>query len=93
MVSISSRDISERKKNEIFIKKQNDALSDIIFFQSHEVRRPVANILGIISILDKSNLSKENKNQIELLDISVKELDNIIKTIVTMAHYNIKEEK
>ncbi len=93
VVSISSRDISERKKNEIFIKKQNDALSDIIFFQSHEVRRPVANILGIISILDKSNLSKENKNQIELLDISVKELDNIIKTIVTMAHYNIKEEK
>ena len=92
-VSISSRDISERKKNEIFIKKQNDALSDIISFQSHEVRRPVANILGIINVLDKSNLSGENKNWIELLDISVKELDEIIKTIVTMAHYNIREEK
>lgn len=83
-VSISSRNISEKKKNEIFIKKQNDALSDIISFQSHEVRRPIANILGIINVLDKSSLSEENKNWIELLDISVKELDDTIKTIVTM---------
>lgn len=92
-VSISSRDIGESKENEIFIEKQNEALSNIISFQSHEVRRPVANILGIISVLDKSSLSEENKKWIELLDISVKELDDIIKTIVTMANYNIKEEK
>ena len=84
-ISISSRDISERKKNEFLAQKQSDTLKDIIFFQSHEVRRPVANILGIISCLDNSNFSEENKKLIELLDITTKELDSIIKAIVTRA--------
>jgi len=85
-VSISSRDISERKKNEIFIKKQNEALKDIIFFQSHEVRRPVANILGILQLLDTSQLTGRNKEAIELLAKTTTNFDSIIKTIVENAH-------
>lgn len=90
-VSISARDITAKKQNEIFTLKQNAILKDIVFFQSHQVRRPVANILGIINCFDKSNLSEVNKELIELLDTTTQELDAIIKTIVTSAYYNNKE--
>ncbi|MCK9404751.1 MAG: PAS domain S-box protein [Chitinophagaceae bacterium] len=92
-VSISSRDISERKKNEFLIKKQIDAFKDIVTFQSHEVRRPVANIFGIINSLDRSTLSEKNRELIELLDITTKQLDDIIKAVVTKAYDNSKEEE
>ncbi|MDP1763939.1 MAG: hypothetical protein Q8L07_08645 [Sediminibacterium sp.] len=92
-VSISSRDISERKKNEFLIKKQIEAFKDIVTFQSHEVRRPVANILGIINSLDRSTLSEKNRELIELLDITTKQLDDIIKAVVTKAYDNSKEEE
>lgn len=85
-VSISSRYITDRKKNEIFIKQQNKALKDIVFFQSHEVRRPVASILGILQLLDTSQLTGQNKEVIEWLARTTNELDNIIKIIVETAN-------
>ncbi|MEQ1625400.1 MAG: PAS domain-containing protein, partial [Sediminibacterium sp.] len=37
------------------LKSQNKALRDIAFIQSHEVRRPLANILGVIEVLNNTN--------------------------------------
>ncbi|WP_204302375.1 hypothetical protein, partial [Serratia marcescens] len=34
------------------LKTQNKILRDIAFIQSHEVRRPLANILGVIEVLN-----------------------------------------
>ncbi|MFN3315844.1 MAG: PAS domain S-box protein, partial [Raineya sp.] len=52
-------DITEKKLKEKVVEDQHKVLEDIAFIQSHEVRRPVANILGLISLLDKNNLSEE----------------------------------
>lgn len=84
-VSISSRDITVRKRNEIFIKQQNKALKDIIFFQSHEVRRPVASILGILQLIDMSQIT--HKEAIELLTKVTNDFDNVIRQIVETAHF------
>jgi PAS domain S-box-containing protein len=86
-VSISSHDITERKRNEVFLEQQSKALKDIIFFQSHEVRRPVANILGIIQLIDKTQLTLNNREAIELLAKATTEFDNIIRQIVETAHF------
>lgn len=81
-ISISARDISKRINNEILLKKQNQALQDIIFFESHEVRRPVGSILGLIQLLDKDQITGQNKETIEMLEKTTKMLDEITKTII-----------
>jgi len=63
------------------MKTQNKVLRDIAFIQSHEVRRPLANILGVIEVLNSSN-SVQNKEIFDHLIESANELDMQIRSIV-----------
>jgi len=63
------------------LKTQNKVLRDIAFIQSHEVRRPLANILGVIEVLNNSN-SVNNKEIFDHLIESANELDMQIRSIV-----------
>ncbi len=63
------------------LKTQNKVLRDIAFIQSHEVRRPLANILGVIEVLNSSN-SVNNKEIFDHLIESANELDMQIRSIV-----------
>jgi PAS domain S-box-containing protein len=69
------------KERESKIICQNRQLREIADINSHEIRRPVANILGLISILDKHKIHPENKLIIDYLFQSTQELDDIIKKI------------
>lgn len=60
---------------------QGKKLRNIAFKNSHELRKPVANIMGLIQVLDKQNLTKENLEIIQYIETSTKELDNIIQSI------------
>lgn len=53
--------------------------------QSHQVRRPVANVIGLIELLDETNLNAKNKELIELLKVSIDELELTITDIVKKA--------
>lgn len=63
------------------LKSQNKALRDIAFIQSHEVRRPLANILGVIEVLNNNN-TVNNKDILDHLIQSANELDTQIRSIV-----------
>ena len=63
------------------LKTQNKVLRDIAFIQSHEVRRPLANILGVIEVLNSSN-AINNKEIFDHLIESANELDMQIRSIV-----------
>ena len=63
------------------LKSQNKALRDIAFIQSHEVRRPLANILGVIEVLNNNN-TVTNKDILDHLIQSANELDTQIRSIV-----------
>ena len=67
------------------IKSQNKVLRDIAFIQSHEVRRPLANILGVIEILQQSGALK-GLEIFDLLIESANELDQQIRAIVNKAN-------
>lgn len=67
------------------IKSQNKVLRDIAFIQSHEVRRPLANILGVIEILQQSGTLK-GLEIFDLLIESANELDQQIRAIVNKAN-------
>ena len=78
-------DITERKKNELRVIHQNEKLKSIAWNQSHQVRKHVANILGLCIQIKDENL-KGNPNQTQYLNYlnhSAEELDKIIHRIVS----------
>lgn len=90
-VSVSMRDITHHKIKESLLTHQKNVLADIIHSHSHLFRSPVANILGLLENLDRLELSESNKELIECIEISARELDQRIKTIVFSA-YDAKEK-
>jgi PAS domain S-box-containing protein len=85
---LASINITQRKQNEQKIINQNKALRDIAWNQSHTVRRPVANILGLVNLIQTE---KEEGGEFDLqyilhLTKATQELDQIIHDIVSKAN-------
>lgn len=84
-------DITEIKSSEQNLADREQRLADIAFIQSHEFRRPIANMLGIFDIMYVQNDISDNEPEgsigkwLHLLHQSVKETDAIIAKIVTRA--------
>jgi len=68
------------------IKKSNaqkdQALEDIAYIQAHELRKPVASIMGLINVI-KSSDYEIDKESILKLEEAGKELDSKIRAIIT----------
>jgi hypothetical protein len=55
---------------------------ELAFINSHEVRKPLANILAICGLLkDKENTVEENHSYYEILDQQVKEMDHKLREV------------
>ena len=77
------QDVTERIKASEAILDQNKRLQSIASLSSHELRRPVANMLGLINIIDRDNFyNPENKEIIEQLLNVGNEIDTVINQIV-----------
>jgi hypothetical protein len=61
---------------------KNEKLQSIAYEQSHTLRGPVANILGLLNIMKTLQLNPDAKSVVSMLDESSKQLDEIIKGIV-----------
>lgn len=86
------QDVTELKRRQDIILTQNKFLRKIAWQQSHEVRRPIANILGICNMIrgDEDLSNEELKLYLQHLSIEVANLDDIVKAIV--AETNRTEE-
>lgn len=79
-----SIDTTELKAAEQKLIEHTERLKEIAFLQSHEVRRPLTNILSIIELIQEESEFKENDRAFYLLEYlkqSATELDDIIKKI------------
>lgn len=63
------------------LKEQNKILREIAYVQSHELRQPVASIMGIMKLINDSQ-GIEDKEYLSMMDDSVNQLDERIKAIV-----------
>ncbi len=81
-VSMNITDITKRKEIEQAIRLQNNQLKKIAWIQSHQLRKPVANILGLFELIDLNLVDEHTKEILEKLKESSEELDNYIKEIV-----------
>lgn len=60
------------------IELKNRTIERLQFIQSHEVRKPVANILGLIDIIDTTKLDADTMFAIQRIGESAEQLDQIL---------------
>jgi len=70
------------KQNELRIMQQNEQLMEIALINAHEIRRPVASILGLVHLLKDTNETEPTRELLQYLEMAANELDTIIKRIV-----------
>jgi len=86
-VSYNATDITEAKNNQKKIFDQNEALRNIAFVQSHELRKPVASILGLMYLI-KLNGYNVDEEHFNMLENATTELDEKIHTIINQVEIN-----
>lgn len=76
-------DVTQWKNAEEMLKLKNEKLTEVAFLQSHIVRRPVANVLGILHLINMENPADPINLELipKLAEVS-KDLDDVIKIIV-----------
>ncbi len=82
-------DITERKINERQIQKQNDELKKInqeldqfVYSAAHDLRAPIANVLGLVKLLKMEDLNPTAEQYVSLQEKSLDKLDEFIRSIV-----------
>jgi PAS domain S-box-containing protein len=80
-ISWNAADITESKTHEQRILQQNEALRKIAYVQSHEFRKPVASILGLLNVM-KTVDRAEQEDCLDMIEQSANELDSTIKHII-----------
>lgn len=80
----SIQDITERNNYITAIENHNERLQEIAWIQSHEVRAPLARIMGLADLIKNHMKKTENIDQLmENMLTSAEELDVIIRRIAS----------
>lgn len=81
------KDLSElSKKSEKKILHQIAIMENIAWHQSHIVRKPLANILGLINLITDEEDPEQQETMFKLLKDSSEELDEVVKNIGNKIH-------
>lgn len=80
------QDVTKRIEHETQLENQVETLEKIAWQQSHEMRKPVANILGLVQLIEYDKAY--NPLLINQLHQTTKELDDVIHKIVNLTHIN-----
>jgi ligand-binding sensor domain-containing protein len=63
------------------LEKKNKALEDYYFINAHNLRAPVASVLGLIQLIRKVKLDEDGKEIVDHLESSATKLDNVVNSI------------
>lgn len=77
-----NHDITEQQKNQNKIQEQNFQLRKIAWMQSHEIRKPLANIIGLLQLYELKKNDLSETALLQYLKESALELDTMIKVII-----------
>jgi PAS domain S-box-containing protein len=78
----NSRDITERIESRIKMEESISRLKEIAWIQSHEIRAPLARIMGLVDLLEGFSAESDKKDCIKHLKTSSQELDVAIRGIM-----------
>jgi PAS domain S-box-containing protein len=64
------------------LKKQHERLTEIALINSHEIRKPVASILGLMQLFKDLKNRNPDKQLLQHLESATQELDDVIRRII-----------
>lgn len=73
------KDLSAMKKQKQQLKLENERLRDMALQPSHILRGPLSSIMGILELIDKEQLDKENQKLFDYLQPLAAEIDQTIR--------------
>lgn len=80
-----TRDVTQRKRAEEAIAEYVKELEEFAFKTSHELRRPVANLVGLSVILDLEHTNEEDRvTSAKYMNESIMELDDIVTNMAKL---------
>jgi PAS domain S-box-containing protein len=88
-ILVIARNITQQMEYIRAIETQNSRLQKIAYIQSHMVRAPLARIMGLSDLIMQDDKEQTDKELLAYLDISVRELDEVIKNIVSEGTYTV----
>lgn len=74
-----------KNKTEGLIEHQKKLLENITFYQSHDMRARLANILGILEVMEQGNNSESNGDLLQMLKYEAEKLDNALKESIALS--------
>lgn len=80
---VEEKTVELRRINEELIKNNNELLQ-FSFTVSHNLRGPVARLMGLSSLVTRQQLSDETRQLVNFIDTTADELDQIIKDLVNI---------
>jgi PAS domain S-box-containing protein len=82
-VGCFARNITMRIQNEQMIRRQVNTLKEIAWIQSHQVRKPLANIMGLVELMDPIKCpNTEMEEIIPYVKESCDELDAMVRKVI-----------
>ena len=75
-------DIEKRNKD---LQKVNSELDKFVYSASHDLRAPLASVLGIVNIARIDKEDENQKNYLNLIEKSIKKLDGFISDIINFS--------
>lgn len=89
--SIIFRDISKRRSVEDNLRKMNKELDNFIYRASHDLRGPIASMLGLYNVVQKDIREKNALQYFSFYQEQVIKLNNIVLALIKLT--NIKDRK
>jgi signal transduction histidine kinase len=90
-VSLNATNINEKKQHLAEITAQNESLLKIAYIQSHEYRRPVASIIGLMNVIKQYDYEFD-KDCLTMMENAVNELDEKINGVVQSVQSTIPNQ-
>ena len=69
------------KQRTLELERKNKALEEYAFINAHQLRAPVASILGLIQLIKEGHAEVEKSEYIEHLRSSAEKLDSVVRSI------------
>jgi len=63
------------------LQRKNKALEEYAFINAHNLRSPVASIIGLVNLMSKVDLGPDEKEMIDHMKTSAERLDNVVRSI------------